>query len=130
GLDVPRHLVDILDEVQDRAVIEEAAPLRIEPNQLQIVLELAVGLTEDAIEHAGNGKDGRPHVEAEPAAFQHGRLAAGPFVLVKDRHLVTTCRERAGGSKAPETAADDRDALWTFPLHPTFSNSNSTGALA
>ena len=70
------HGVHVLDQVDPRAVVEEAAPLRVEPDQRQVLRLVAPGLGEDAAQHARHGQDGRPHVEAEAARCHPG---AGRF---------------------------------------------------
>ena len=80
---LPPHRVDVFAQVEGRAVVEEAAPLRVEADQVEVVLEPPPGLGEDAREHARHGEDGRPHVEAEAALVEHGRLAAEPGVLLE-----------------------------------------------
>ena len=59
------HLVRVVLEVDDRAVVEEAAPLRVEADHGDVVFELAAGLGEDLAQHGGLDQDGRAHVEAE-----------------------------------------------------------------
>ena len=105
------HGFDVLAEVDPRAVVEEAAPLRIEPPQVQVVGQLPPGLGEDALEHARNREDGRPHVEAEALLVQQGGFSADPAVLVEQRGLVAAGGKHAGGGEAAEPAADNRYRL-------------------
>ena len=106
-----RHRLDVLGEVDLRAVVEEAAPLRIEAAQVERFRHVPAGLGEDALEHARHGEDGRPHVEAEAALVQHGGLAADPAVLVEHGRAMTARGEHAGSGKAAEPAADHRNRL-------------------
>jgi hypothetical protein len=101
------HGLHVLLQVDLRAVVEEAAPLRIEAHEFDIIREIAAGLREDALQHPRNRQDGRPHVEAEAAVVQHRRLAAEPGVLVVQCHLVTARRRDAGGRQTAKSPADD-----------------------
>ena len=101
------HRADVLLQVDLRAVVEEAAPLRIEPHEVEIVGEVASGLREDALQHARHGEDRRPHVEAEAVFVQHRRLAAEPGVLVVKRDLMAARGRDAGGRQAAQSSADD-----------------------
>ena len=78
-------------------------------HEVEIVVQVAPGFGEDALEHARHGEDRRPHVEAEAAFVQHRRLAAEPGVLVVEGDPVAARRADAGGRQSPEPAADDRD---------------------
>ena len=97
-----------------RAVLKKAAPLRVEPHQLQVVLHARAGLGKDAAQHGGNGDDGRPHVEAEAVAAELRGLAAEPVVALEEDDLVSARGEHAGGGEAAEAAADDADGFHDF----------------
>ena len=45
------HGADIIFQIQDRAVIEEAAPLRIETDHVKVIGHVAAGFIEDAAQH-------------------------------------------------------------------------------
>ena len=64
---------DVLREVEHRAVVEEAAPLRVEPDEVEVILQVAPGLGEDAAQDRRDREDRRPHVEAEAVAFEDAR---------------------------------------------------------
>ncbi len=100
------HGVDVLGEVEHRAVVEERAPLRVEPHQVELLVELAAGLAENAPQHPRHGEDGGPHVEAEARLLEHRGLAAEPRVLLEEHHGVAARRQRAGRRQAAEAAAD------------------------
>ena len=68
GVHVRRHGVDVTDQIGLTAILEEAAPLRLQLDQRQICRQVAACLGEDAAEYARHGQDGRAHVEAEVAA--------------------------------------------------------------
>ena len=96
-------------EVEAAAVFEEAAPLRVEADHGDVVVEVAVGLGEDLAEHGGLDEDGGAHVEAEALLVELGGLAAEPGVLLEDLDLVPAGGEGAGGGEAGEAGADDAD---------------------
>ena len=109
------HGIDVLDQVDLGLVLEEAAPLRVEPDQRQVLRLVAPGLGEDTPQDARHGQDGRPHVEPELAAIgasraagrrqpQHRGLAAEPWVLVEQRHLVPARRGGRRRRQATEAA--------------------------
>ena len=54
-----RHAARILQEVEHGSVFEEAAPLRVETDQVKRVVEVSAGLAEDAHQHARHGQHGR-----------------------------------------------------------------------
>ena len=103
--------VGILREVERRAVVEEAAPLRIEPHEVEVILHARAGLGEDAAQHGRDGDDGRPHVEAEAVAGELRGLAAEPFVALEEDDLAPARGEHAGCGEAGESAADDADGF-------------------
>ena len=76
--------------------------------QVEVLVQVAAGLGEDALEHPRHGQDRRPHVEAEPVLLQHRRLAAEPGVLLEQRRPVAAAGQGAGRRQAAEAAADDR----------------------
>ena len=60
------HLFGVVLEVEDLPVLEEAAPLRREPDHGYVVFQVTICLLrEDFAEHGGLDEDGWPHVEAE-----------------------------------------------------------------
>ena len=66
--------LDVFLQVDLRAVVEEAAPLRIEPHEIEIIGEVAPGFREDALQHPRHGQDRRAHVEAEAASWRTAAL--------------------------------------------------------
>ena len=104
GIHGPRHRGDIADQVDVGLVLEEAAPLRLKPDQRQVLRLVPPGLRVDAAQHARHRQDGRTHVEAEGTRpigglqVKHRRLAAEPGVLVQHGHLMAArrrgCRRR------------------------------------
>jgi hypothetical protein len=102
-------LLRVLHEVQHRAILEEAAPLRIEPHHVEVILHPAARLGEDAAQHGGNRDDGRAHVEAEAGAFELRSFAAEPLVALEQDNLVAARGECAGRGEAGKAAADDAD---------------------
>src|SRR5205823_2046498 len=56
------HGLGVGDEVEDAAVVEEAAPLRVEGDQVEVVFESPAGLVKDAGQDGGQGEDRRAHV--------------------------------------------------------------------
>ena len=79
-----RHPSAIGVQVERRAVLEERAPLRIERDQFQLVVEVAAGLGEDPLQDRGHQQDRRPHVEAIAVDLEHGGLAPEPVVLLEE----------------------------------------------
>ena len=108
---VCRHRVGILREIEHRAVLEEAAPLRIEPDEFEIILHARAGLGENAPQHRWNRDDGRAHVEAETVAAKLRGLAAEPVVALEEDDAVAARGEHAGRGKSAEAAADDADGF-------------------
>ena len=103
-------------KVEDRAVVKERPPLRVEPDELEDVAEVAAGLGEDPREHRRHQENRRPHVEAEPGGFKHVGLAAAPAPPLEDNHIVTAGRQGAGSRQAAQTRADDPDAAGLAPF--------------
>ena len=103
------HGLDILLQVDPRAVVEEAAPLRIEPHEVEIIGEVAAGFREDALQHPRHGEDRRAHVEAEAVLVQNRRLAADPGILVVEGDLVSAGRRDTGRRQSAQSSADDRN---------------------
>ena len=101
----------VLGQVEHGAVVEEAAPLRVQPAQIQRCVQVAPRLGEDAAEHGGHGQDGRAHVEPEPLLLQLRRLAADPVVLLEQNDLVAARRQGAGRRQPAQAAADDADRV-------------------
>ena len=91
------HLAHIVFQIQHRAVIEEAAPLRIETNHVEVVVHVAAGFAEDAPQHRGLNQDGGAHIEAETLLLEHRSLAAQPGILLEDLDLVAARGQRASG---------------------------------
>ena len=127
GVERLSHRVWILREVEHRAVVEETAPLRVEPHKLEVILQARAGLAEDAAQHRRNRDDGRPHVEAEAVAAELRGLAAEPVVALEDRDFAPARGEHAGCGKAGESAADDADGFHSF-LRLDFSMSAATNS--
>ena len=105
------HLGHVLLQIEHGAVLEEAAPLRIEPAEIERVRHRAASLGEDALQHTWHSQDGRPHVEPVAILLEDGRLAAEPIVLLEQHHLMAAGCERAGGGQAGQACADDGDGV-------------------
>ncbi len=103
--------LEVGHQVERRAVVEEAAPLGVEPDEVELAPEVAAGLGEDPPEHRGEGEDRRPHVEAEALRLQRRGLAAQPGVALEERHPVAARRQGGGRGEAAEPRADDADAI-------------------
>ncbi len=111
GVERGRHPRRIGHQVEGRAVVEEAAPLRVEGEEVELALEVAPGLGEDPLQHRGEGEDRRPHVEAEPLGRERRRLAAEPGIALEEDHPVAARRQGDGGGEAAEPGSDDADAI-------------------
>ena len=102
------HLVDIADQISLAAILEEAAPLRLQLDQRHVLMQGSAGLGENAAQHTRHGQDGRAHIEAEIAAairrrqVQHRRLAAEPWVLVQHGDPVPAGAGDSSGSQATQ----------------------------
>ena len=71
-----RGLLGFFLEVQNGSVLEKAPPLRIQPNQLELLVDGTAGFGENALQHARHGQDRRTHVKSEALRIQHGGLTA------------------------------------------------------
>ncbi len=111
GIERSCHRLGVLREIEHRAVVEEAAPLRIEPHEFEVVLEPRARLGEDAAEHRRDRDDRRPHVEAEAFLVELRGLAAEPVVAFEKRDLPPARREHTCRGKSRESAADDADGF-------------------
>ena len=97
------HLPDIVFEIQNRAIIEEAAPLRIKTNHFQVVAHGAPGLAKDTPQHRRLNQNGGAHVEAKTLFFQHSGFAAQPGIFLEDFDLVAARGQSAGRRKASQS---------------------------
>ena len=70
------HGLDVFHEVEDGAVGEEAAPLRIEADEVEVVFDRPLRFREDAAKDRWDRENGRSHVEAEARFLELRRLAA------------------------------------------------------
>ena len=120
-----RHRLGVFDEVEHRAVGEEAPPLRVEPDEVEVVVEIATRLREDATKYARHREDRRPHVEPEAVGLEHGGLAAEPGVELQQRDLVAPRSQRAGRRQPAQPPADHADPLGHRDIPP-----NSTALAA
>ena len=109
GVERVGHGAHVLAQVQHGAILEEAAPLRVEAHQRHRAVQVAPGFGEDAAQHAGHGQDRRPHVEAEAALLQHRRLAAEPGILLQQHHAMTARRQHHRSRQPAQAPADHRD---------------------
>ena len=116
-LEFSAHLFRLLLQVQHRAILKEAAPLRVEPDHVEVILHATTGLGEDAAQHRRNRHNGRAHVEAEAVALELRSLATEPFVSFEEDDLVAASGERAGGGESAESATDDADAMLRRSFH-------------
>ena len=81
------HAIQIFQQVDARAVLVQAAPLRIQAHQRQVVLGSAATARDDAAHHLRHGQDGGTHVEAKPRLVEHVHLAAQMQVALHHGHL-------------------------------------------
>ena len=109
GIDALGHGVDVFDQVEHIAVVEEAAPLRVEPHQVELARDVDAGFGEHALQDARHGEDGGAHVEPKTVLFQHRRLAAEPFIGLEQHHPMPASGQRDRRGQAAEPAADDAD---------------------
>jgi len=108
-LELVRHGGRVRPEVEPRAVLEEAAPLRVEPDQVERFGQRSVGLGEDAMIDRRDGQNGRPEVEPEPPFRPHRGLAAKPPIGLEDRHSVAAGGEGARRGQAAESSPNHAD---------------------
>ena len=109
-----RHFVRVLRKIENCAVVEETAPLRIEAHELEIIFQARARFAKDAAENGRDRDDGRSHVETEAVAAKLGRFAAEPIVAFEKDDFVSARRQHAGCGKPAETAADDADWFHEF----------------
>lgn len=103
------HSLRVCVQVKDRAVHEEAAPLRVKRNQLELILQVPPRLHEDSLENRRHEEDGWSHVKAEPALREHGCFPTQPRVLLEENNVIASGRQRARRGQTTETAADHTD---------------------
>ncbi len=101
------HVARVVAQVDRLAVLEKAAPLRVQPHHGNVVFEAFAGFFKHAAQHGGLDQDGRAHVEAEALLVELCRLAAEPRVLLKHGNLVPAGGECACGGKPGESASYD-----------------------
>ena len=104
------HLVDVGPQVEGRAVGEERAPLRVDPDQLQVVVEAPACLGEDAGQDRREREDRRPHIEAKAVRFEDGCLASEPVAPLEENDVVTARRQGTRRRQPAQTTANDTDA--------------------
>jgi len=80
-------------KIDGAAAFEEAAPLRLERQKLQVSAKVTPSFGEDPSEDGRINKDGWPHVEAIAALPKNSRFAANPRILLENRNAITTCGE-------------------------------------
>lgn len=105
------HPVRVLGQVEGRAILEEAPPLRVEAPEIEVVIEIAVGLGKDATQDRGKGEDRRSHVEPVAVLFEHGGFAAIPGVGFEQNDAVAPGAQGAGGRQSGEPAANDANGF-------------------
>ena len=84
----------IIQQINRRAIVEEAAPLRVQPHHVDVVVQVLACLRKDLAQHRRLNQDRRPHIEPEALFAQLRCLTAQPGVLLKDLHLMPACRQR------------------------------------
>ena len=93
------------------AALEDQPVLRVEPDQLDLVLEPAPHAGEDLGEDAGIEEEGRAEVEAVAVRRrQRAGAAADDLVLLEHRDLRALRRQQHGGGEPARPRADDGDA--------------------
>ena len=105
------HRVWVLVQIENRAVVKEATPLRIEADEFEVIFQAPARLRENAPQHRWNGHNGGAGVETEARALDHGGFAAQPLVALEEDDLVAAGGEGAGGRESAESAADDANAF-------------------
>src|SRR5512137_603439 len=106
-----RHGVRVLVQIENRAVLEKATPLRIEADEFEVIFQAPARLGENAPQHRRNGHNGGSGVETEARALHHGGLAAQPLVALEEDDLVAACGERASSREPAQSAADDANTF-------------------
>jgi len=103
------HSLRVCVQVKNRAVHEEGSPLRVERNQVELILQVAPRRGEDSLQNRRHEQDGWPHVEAEPALRENGCFPTEPRVLLEEDNVIASGRQRARRGQTTETAADHTD---------------------
>ena len=114
SVEVAREILGIVAEIKHRAVFVEAAPLRVEAHEIEVVGHAPSAAADDAAHDLGHGDDGRPHVEGVALLGEDIHLAAEMAVLLDDGDIAVAAE--LGGEfgrcrEAGKSAADDDDAL-------------------
>ena len=109
-----RHRSGVRNQVERRAVIEERAPLGVEPDEIERAREVASGFGKDSIQDARERQDRRAHIEAKPVAFENRRFAAQPVVALKEDDFVSARCQYAGRGEAAQSSANDADSFHEF----------------
>ena len=104
-------------QVERRAVGEERAPLRVERNQLELILQVPPRLREDPPRTDGMRRMVGPMSKRKPALREHGGLAAEPRVLLEENDVVAArppaCRPRPG--RRDRRRSHRSDLTWFLP---------------
>ncbi len=108
-VDTGSHRVDVSHQVQPGPVVEEAAPLWLERQQLEFLVHGAAGFGEHPFEDTRQSEDGRTHVEAPAILLQYGGFAPQPRVGLEQHDPVTATGQGHGRCQTGQPAADDRD---------------------
>ena len=81
--------------------------MRIERDQVEIIVEIAIGLGEDAPQHAGHRQNRRPHVETVAGFLENRGLAAKPRRFLEERYPMSARRQSTCGRQTAQAAAND-----------------------
>ena len=77
------------NEIERRAVLEEAAPLRVEARQRDVILKRAAGFGEDALRStSGSVMIVGPMSKRKPLLLEHGGFAADEGVGLEELHAL------------------------------------------
>ena len=110
SVEADTHLVDVGPQVERRAVGEERSPLRVDPDQLKIVVQAPASFGENAGQHRRQSQNGRPHVEAEAIHFEDCRLAPEPVASSRRGQHSNRARQRTRRRQPAQASANDADS--------------------
>jgi len=83
--------------------------VRIEPNQLDLAVEVAAAILEDRAQHAGIEEERRAQVEAEALGLDRRGAAADAVAALEHGHVESGPSEKHGRGQPAGPGADDHD---------------------
>jgi len=101
--------LDIGEQVDLVAVLEEDPIVGVELRKRIVVLGALAEVTEEPLEDVGHQVPRGPHIEGKAVAFKSARTATQLLVFLDDRHVCPRVGEIAGRRQPTKSTADDDD---------------------